>query len=98
MYDLYIMKRTQIYLEEGQDAELAKRASSAGVTKSTIIRHAIDTFLDGPADNAARIARFRSALIELADSPLRLRDGKSTVEELRALDRRRQEALNERRT
>lgn len=97
MYNSYIMKRTQIYLEEEQDAALARRASSTGVTKSTLIRQAIDSFLDGPTDNAARLARFRSALADLGDAPLHLPDGKSYVEKLRALDQRRQEDLEKRR-
>ncbi len=93
MYATYIMKRTQIYLDEDQDAKLARRASSAGKTKSTLIRQAIDFFLDGPSDDAGRLARFRSALADLVESPLDLQDGKSYVEQFRALDRRRREDL-----
>ena len=35
------MKRTQIYLDEGQDRELARLARSTGTTKSELIRRAI---------------------------------------------------------
>ena len=87
------MKRTQIYLDEDQDAKLARRASSAGTTKSWLIRQAIDSFLEGPSDDAGRLAQFQGALKNLVESPLALQDGKSYVEQLRARDRRREEDL-----
>lgn len=97
MYHTYIMKRTQIYLEEDQDQELAKRAAAQGVTRSTIIRQAIDAFLEGPTDEAARLARFRAAVEEIAQNPLQLPDGRTYVEELRAGDIRRQQEFEARR-
>ncbi len=39
------MKRTQIYLDEDQDARLERRARVTGATKSSLIRSAIDAFL-----------------------------------------------------
>jgi predicted transcriptional regulator len=39
------MRRTQIYLHEEQDARLERRARAGGVTKSALIRAAIDRFL-----------------------------------------------------
>lgn len=39
------MKRTQIYLDEDQDARLERRAQATGMTKSALIRAAIDRFL-----------------------------------------------------
>lgn len=39
------MKRTQIYLEDQQDRLLERRAKADGVTKSALIRQAIDAFL-----------------------------------------------------
>lgn len=53
---IYIMKRTQIYLDEDQDSKLGRRAAAAGVTKSALIRMAIDRFLSrdpSPTDLAA---------------------------------------------
>ncbi len=38
MYDPYIMRRTQIYLEPEQSEELARRADVRGVTSSHLIR------------------------------------------------------------
>lgn len=42
------MKRTQIYLEDSQDARLEQRARAAGTTKSHLIRQAIDAFIGQP--------------------------------------------------
>lgn len=42
MYASYIMKRTQIYLTEEQDALLHRRQKATGVTISEQIRAAID--------------------------------------------------------
>jgi hypothetical protein len=98
MYAAYIVKRTQIYLEETQDAELASRAEAFGTTKSDLIREAIDAFLEGPLDDGARLARFRRALEETAEAPVSLPDGRSYVERVRALEAPRREALDRRRT
>jgi hypothetical protein len=93
----YIMRRTQIYVDESQDEMLAKQASAAGVTKSTLIRAAIDAFLKGSTDEGLRLDRFRAAARAAAGSARYLPDGKSYVEELRALDVRRQDAIERRR-
>ena len=97
MYDPYIMKRTQIYLETEQDRRLAKRATAAGTTKSTLIREAIDAYLTAPADHAARLAQFRAALDQVARSPAAFSDGRVNVERHRAADERRQQEIEERR-
>lgn len=91
------MKRTQIYVEEEQDESLAKRAVAAGVTKSTLIREAIDAYLRGPADQRLHLDRFRAAVRAAAGSADHLPDGKSYVEALRALDVHRQEEIDRRR-
>lgn len=93
MYIMYIVKRTQIYLDEDQNSRLSKRAEAAGVTKSTLIRQALDEFLEGPLDEKARISRFLSAVDEIAKTPLDLPDGATYVEEIRARDIERQEEL-----
>jgi predicted DNA-binding protein len=97
MYDLYIMKRTQIYIEEAQDARLGQLAAETGVRKSTLIREAIDAFLQGPRDDAVRLARFHAALEELERHPISLPDGRSYVESVRSADSSRQEELEHRR-
>lgn len=97
MYTSYIVKRTQIYLDEQQDERLTKRARAARTTKSELIREAVDAYLEGPAGEELRLERFRAAVNELAKAPLDLPDGRTYVEELRARDVRRQEELDRRR-
>lgn len=66
MYNLYIMKtsqhlaRTQIYLTQAQQMRLAQACQGTSATKSELIRHAIDQFLDqqvqpNPAAKAERL-------------------------------------------
>ena len=94
MYDMYIMKRTQIYLEADQDRRLAGRATASGVTKSTLIREAIETYLAKP-DNADELAAFRAAVDAAAAAPVQLPDGAIYVETIRAADVERQAELDE---
>lgn len=49
----YIVKRTQIYLSEEQEARLDQRARAIGVTRSALIRAAVDAFLarDTPSND-----------------------------------------------
>jgi predicted DNA-binding protein len=96
MYDTYIMKRTQIYLEADQDRRLASRATASGVTKSTLIREAIEVYLAKP-DDADELAAFRAAIDAAAGAPVELPDGATYVETLRAADVARQAELDERR-
>lgn len=96
MYDSYIMKRTQIYLEDGQAKELAHRARTRGVTSSHVIREAIDKYLAEPEDEAEKLARFRAALDETFGIAPYLPPGDEYVEELRRADRRRQDDLERR--
>lgn len=42
MYDLYIVKRTQIYLTDEQGRMLERRSEATGSTVSALIRDAID--------------------------------------------------------
>jgi hypothetical protein len=67
MYNLYIMTstqtltRTQIYLTQAQQTRLAATCRRSAVTKSELIRQAVDQFLDqqasaDPASKAQRVA------------------------------------------
>ena len=67
MYNLYTMQadqsltRTQIYLTQAQQKRLALASMGAAVTKSELIRRAIDQFLDQqptatPAAKAERLS------------------------------------------
>lgn len=90
----YIVKRTQIYLDEGQDERLGRRASAAGTTKSDLIRRAIDAFLAATPDDAARLQDFRAAVREAAGSAPSLPDGADYIEALRKGDVDRLEDLD----
>lgn len=97
MYTTYIVKRTQIYLDEAQDERLARRAAALDSTKSALIRRAIDDFLEKPEDEAERLARFREAVLAIAGTAPYLPSGKEYVESLRKADRLRDEELERRR-
>ncbi len=89
MYVAYIMKRTQIYLESDQDRRLARRAASAGTTKSMLIREAIESYLSSSDEASDRVYRFRAALDAAARKPIEFEDGATYVERLRAVDEER---------
>jgi predicted DNA-binding protein len=98
MYALYIVKRTQIYLEDSQDQLLEQRAQDIGTTKSAVIREAIDAFLDEPAGTAeTALQRFRSAIAQAAGVASHLPSGHDYVEAVRAADRERDDELRARR-
>lgn len=97
MYDSYIMKRTQIYLDDEQDDQLARRAAAEGVTKSTLVRRAIDEYLEEGDDDAVRLARFKAAVDAVAGAAPDLPEGSVYVDRLRSLDRKRQDEIERRR-
>lgn len=87
------MKRTQIYVDEEQDRRLAERAGQLGVTKSELIRTAVDRMLE--ADDAdRRLEDFRDALTSTAGTAPSLPDGSALVEDLRRLDAARLHRLS----
>jgi predicted DNA-binding protein len=91
------MKRTQIYLDEAQDRELAQMARASGVTKSELIRRAIERLLHPAEDDARRLQRFQRAVDAAAGRAADLPEGRVYVETLRAADAERQRELEERR-
>jgi Ribbon-helix-helix protein, copG family len=93
MYNSYIMRRTQIYLDERQAEQLARRARARGTTASKMIREAIDEYLAGPDDAADRRARFQAALDASFGVAPDLADGATYVDDLRRIDRVREEDL-----
>ncbi len=65
---IYIVKRTQIYLDEEQDRKLERRARAAAVTKSALIREAIDRFLrrePTPSDIESALAETDGAIPDI---------------------------------
>ena len=97
MYDSYIVRRTQIYLDRGQDEQLQRRAASEGTTKSALIRRAIDRYLRGEDEETVPLARFQRALREAAGAAPYLPEGGRYVQDLRQADRERQEEIEARR-
>jgi len=97
MYDLYIVRRTQIYLDQEQDDRLARRAEAEGTTRSALIRRAIDRYLHGEEDRTRPLARFRRAVGQAAGVAPYLGEGGRYVEDLRRVDQERQEQLDARR-
>ena len=97
MYDVYTMRRTQIYLDESQDRRLAERARAEGVSKSTIIRNAIDAYLSSEEDEQTRLETFRAAVVAASGVAPYLPSGADYVRALRDNDRARQERLDKRR-
>lgn len=97
MYTTYIMKRTQIYLEDDQDEVLESRAGALGRTKSDLIREAIDSYLGLGEGEAGRLEAFREALAEAAGSAAHLPPGSEYVEEIRRADAERQDELDRKR-
>lgn len=96
MYNPYIMKRTQIYLEEDQASRLSHLARSRGTTSSKMIREAVDTYLaDEPAGDDW-LTRQRSAVEATFASIPRLPDGLTYVRVSRARDAERLEDLERR--
>jgi hypothetical protein len=96
MYISYIMRRTQIYLDEEQATQLARRARARGTTASKMIREAIDEYLAGPDEGDAHLARFRAALEASFGVAPYLADGSEYVDELRRADAAREDELHER--
>ena len=96
MYTSYIMRRTQIYLDEEQATKLARRARARGTTASKMIREAIDEYLAGPDEADAQLARFRAALDASFGVAPYLADGAEFVDELRRADVARESELLER--
>lgn len=97
MYATYIVRRTQIYLEESQHETLSTRAAAVGSTTSELIREAVDAYLAGPQADRGQLLAFREAVRAVAGSVPRLPEGSSYVNEMRAVDLDREQALERRR-
>jgi predicted DNA-binding protein len=94
MYNTYIMKRTQIYLDELLDSRLAKRAKASKRTKSDLIREAVGAYLTGPEDQETQLLGFRAAVRAAAGAAPRLPEGRRYVEDMRKADAERERDLN----
>jgi predicted transcriptional regulator len=84
---LYIMRRTQIYLDDGQTARLDERAAAEGVTRSMMIRRAVEQYLTrGERDTEAWQAQWQKAVRRTAGAAPYLPQGAAYVEALRTAD------------
>jgi len=81
------VRRTQIYLDSDQTVALDERAGAEGVTRSTVIRRAIDEYLARNEDDQETwSARWLEAVAETAGIAPYLPEGSVYVEGLRAAD------------
>ncbi|HEU5106352.1 MAG TPA: CopG family transcriptional regulator [Solirubrobacterales bacterium] len=84
------MRRTQIYLDQDQAARLDERAAAEGTSRSTVIRRAVDAYLEQEDQNsAAWKAQWKKALKSSAGIAPYLGEGKAYVEEIRRGDAER---------
>lgn len=84
------MNRTQIYLDDNQTARLDERAAAEGTSRSTVIRRAVDVYLEKEEqDAAAWKAQWRKALESSAGIAPYLAEGSEYVEDIRRADAER---------
>lgn len=88
-YATYIMKRFQVYLDEGQHGRLAERAALYGTTVSTLVRRAIDAELARPDSERDRLAAWQAAVAETAGCAPHLPDGRPYLDEVRGAERQK---------
>lgn len=82
------MRRTQIYLEKSQADRLDERAAAEGTSRSTVIRRAVDAYLEQEdRDTAAWRAQWKEALEKSSGIAPYLSDG--YLEEIRRADAER---------
>ena len=87
---LYIMNRTQIYLDDDQTVRLDQRAAAAGTSRSMLIRRAVDAFLSQEEQDAtAWQAQWRNAIEGTAGIAPYLDEGVAYVEDIRREDAER---------
>lgn len=91
---MYIVQRTQIYLDDAQTSVLDERARAAKRTRSDLIREAIDRYLAEDArTEAVVVAAQKEALLALFGAAPHLGD---ELARLRAVDVQREKELDAR--
>lgn len=84
------MRRTQIYLDPDQAARLDERAAAEGSSRSTVIRRAVDAYLEQEdRDRAAWKDQWKKALEDSAGIAPYLGEGNEFVEDIRGVDAER---------
>jgi predicted transcriptional regulator len=90
------VNRTQIYLDDGQTAQLDERAAAEGTSRSMLIRRAIDAYLSREERDAmAWQERWKNALEGSAGVASYLEEGADYVEDVRAAEAERLARLAE---
>jgi metal-responsive CopG/Arc/MetJ family transcriptional regulator len=88
------MHRTQIYLPDEQTEQLDARAGTEGVSRSALIRRAVEEYLAREEiDSAAWQARWREAVQQTAGIAPYLSTGADYVERVREADAERLEGF-----
>ncbi|MBX3094231.1 MAG: CopG family transcriptional regulator [Cryobacterium sp.] len=91
------MQRTQIYLSEEQLRQLKEMAKGRGVTSSSVIRDAIDSYLTRQVDPRERLRRLKAFVANNSSTATRdYGDSAAEVEELRRLGAERLNSLRDR--
>jgi predicted transcriptional regulator len=84
---LYIVNRTQIYLDEDQTTRLDERAAAEGTSRSVVIRRAVDIYLSKEEQDAAQWrANWERAIEGTAGIAPYLEEGIEYVEGVRRED------------
>lgn len=93
---LYIMQRTQIYLSEEHLRQLKELAKRRGVTSSSVIRDALDSYLARQVDPQDRLRKLKDLAVHLSSTATGdNRDSAAEVEELRRLGAERLNSLRD---
>lgn len=88
-----VVKRTHVYLTEEQDRRLTARARREGVSKSDLIRRALDAYLGDDRSEEEALARLRATVRWYRENPV---EGDWDLEAWRAADVVRQKELDRR--
>lgn len=91
------MQRTQIYLSEDQLRQLKELAKGRGVTSSSVIRDAVDSYLAQQGDPQERLRKLKAFLAKHSSTATGdYGDSLAEVEELRRLGAARLNSLRDR--
>jgi predicted transcriptional regulator len=92
MYDSYIVRRTQIYLDPEQSERVGELALAEGRTRSDVIREAVDRYLAATDSEQSRLARLKRVIAEIAERGVSLID-EEALADFREADRRYEEKI-----
>lgn len=89
----YIMRRTQIYLDDQQHSSLAALANERGVTASAVIREAIDQYIARRLSPQQKLAELRTLGEKFGFANPGGTDSAVIVDSLRSADAERLKSL-----